>query len=254
MIKAVLIDLDNTLLETQALYTAAEGDLAQFILALSPAEPQGVAEEIQRRKLVLFDQYGYDPEMLPKAFEQALVHFVPAATDDDILEARRLGRRIFEQEARLKDGVEEAVHELADNFALYLVTVGDETVQRSRIATLPFRDAFRDTFIVPDKNEQTYVSVLARCECAPHEAVMIGDSLKSDIIPAAAAGLTAIHIPGDNWHGREMQGLELPPERVVTYRTLREATNSLVIAQAKDAPLFTPKAPLARRPPFRPGY
>jgi putative hydrolase of the HAD superfamily len=250
MIKAVLIDLDNTLLETQALYTAAEADLQRLIEARSGAPGDTVALEIQRRKLALFEHYGYDPAMLPRAYEEALTAFVPAASGEDLLHARRLGFRIFEEEARLKEGVEESIRLLAEKFILYIVTVGDDAVQRKRIDTLPFRDLFAGLFIVPDKNADTYRGVLQRGNHAPEEAVMIGDSLKSDIIPAVEAGLTAIHIPGDNWAGHEMQGLEPPRERVVRRRSLREAVDYL-LSPAPERP--APKAPLRRRAP-RPGF
>jgi putative hydrolase of the HAD superfamily len=253
MIKAVLLDLDNTLLNTQELYMAAEADLARLIMSLAKADPADVADEIQRRKLTLFDVYGYDPGMLPQAFEEALIKFAPAASAENILQARSLGRRIFEEEAEIKEGAEDALRRLSGSFALYLVTVGDEETQQRRIASLSCADVFRDKFIVADKTAETYLMVLSRSECAPHEAVMIGDSLKSDIIPAVDAGLMAIHIPANNWHGREMQGYELPQERAVTHRTLREAVDFLVSLQGPPpAPDRLPQHRGNRGP--RPGY
>lgn len=255
MIRVVLLDLDNTLLNTQELYVAAEADLARLILARAPADPSDVADEIQRRKLTLFDVYGYDPAMLPQAFEEALINFVPAASSDDILQARGLGRRIFEEEAEIKEGAEEALRRLSGNFALYLVTVGDEETQQKRIATLSCGALFRETFIVADKTPETYQMVLSRSECAPDDAVMIGDSLKSDIIPAVQAGLKAIHIPANNWHGREMQGYELPAERAVTYLSLRDAVDFLMSLQgAEQAPAPRKTPPPRRNGGPRPGY
>lgn len=255
MIKAVLLDLDNTLLNTQELYVAAEADLARLILARAKADPAEVADEIQQRKLTLFEVYGYDPAMLPQAFEEALVNFVPAASSDDILRARDLGRRIFEEEAEIKAGAEDALRRLSGNFQLYLVTVGDEETQQRRIAALRCSDVFREMFIVADKTPETYRMVLRRGECAPDEAVMIGDSLKSDIIPAVEAGLTAIHIPAVNWHGREMQGYELPPERAVAYASLHEAVDFLMSLQdAEPAPDLMKTPPPRRSRGPRPGY
>ncbi len=247
MIKTVLIDLDNTLLETQALYSAAEARLQDYILARVAADPRAVAGEIQRRKLALFEEYGYDPAMLPRAYEETLVHFVPAANDNDILAARSFGLHIFEAEARLKDGAEEAIRRLSEHFTLCIVTVGDDMVQRRRIDALPFRDVFRELFIVPEKKPQTYASVLARLDCSPGEAVMIGDSLMSDIIPAVEAGLTAIHIPTENWTERETQGLELPKGRVALHASLSDAADFLVAARG-DHFAVKPKARLRRAP------
>ncbi|MEZ0225589.1 MAG: HAD family hydrolase [Alphaproteobacteria bacterium] len=249
----MLLDLDNTLLNTQELYVAAEADLARLILARADADPKVVADEIQRRKLKLFDVYGYNPAMLPQAFEEALVRFVPAASSDDILQARGLGRRIFEEEAEIKEGAEEALRLLAPHFALYLVTVGDEETQQRRIATLPCSELFLEKFIVADKTPDTYSMVLSRGKYAPEEAVMIGDSLKSDIIPAVKAGLTAIHIPANNWHGREMQGFDLPAERAVMRPSLRAAVDFLMAQQnigPAPAKTFFPRQ--SRGP--RPGY
>ena len=78
------------------------------------------------------------------------------------------------------------------------------------VAALPFRHLFRDVFVVEDKNAGVYAAALAKTGLKGEDAVMIGDSLKSDIIPARKNGMEAIHVAALNWHGREMAGQTLP--------------------------------------------
>jgi putative hydrolase of the HAD superfamily len=190
--------------------------------------------------------------MLPHAFEDTLLRFVPDATLEETLAARRLAERVYEEEARIKDGVIEALGLLADHFALYLVTVGDEAVQRRRIETLPCRELFSDMIIVSDKTTEVYRSVLERGPFQPGEAVMIGDSLRSDVLPALEAGLFAVHIPADNWRAREMQGVEIPGERFARHGSLLEAARFLT-GQQVPAPRAISDAPAKPRNDGRTG-
>ncbi len=224
--KAVFIDMDNTLIETQNLYEDAHTALIAFIYTLGPFEQDEVLQTVRKREVALFDTYGYGREMLPHAFEDTLRHYVPDAQAAELKQVRDMAESVYTRTATVKDGVPEALEKLARTHTLYLVTVGDESVQTPRIDALPFRDLFENTFIVSAKNVEAYKTVLAHTGVVAKDATMIGDSLASDIVPALESGMAAIYVPAQNWHGREMAGQTLP-DRAVVKKSFAEAVDFL---------------------------
>lgn len=212
MVKAVFLDMDNTLIETQQIYIDAENRFADFML--SCGVQHGAADIVARlhaRMIELFDQYAYGKEMLPQSYEDVLKEYVPDATAAEAAHARAIANDVYATEAKIKPGAGDALKALAAaGFDLYLITVGDADVQNFRVAALPFRQMFKQIFVVDDKNAEVYADALGRAGLKGEDAVMIGDSLKSDIIPARQNGMQAIHVPAINWHGREMAGQTLP--------------------------------------------
>ncbi len=226
MVKAVLIDLDDTLIETQALYIDGLARLTRVIQAHRYTTDKDIRTFCLQRLVDLFPTHGYSAAALPQGFEDTLRHFIPEASPSDIKAARDIAADVFTRTATLKDGAAEAIAMLAQHFPLHLVTAGDEAVQRHRIGALPFREMFNSVTIVPDKTEQTYRDVLKVIGASAAETVMIGDSLKSDIIPATSAGLQAIFIETSNFKKLEMQGQNLPP-KALQKSSLMEAARFL---------------------------
>lgn len=250
MVKAILIDMDNTLIETQLLYAEAHLGLARFIAGLAPHDIDAVVAVTKKNEVALFAQYGYGAELLPQAFELTLKHYVSDATPDEIRYARELAMTVFRTEAQLKEGVAEAIECLADHFPLYLVTVGDDKVQNDRIAALPFRHLFAGTFVVSEKDVAAYERVLEAIALEPHETIMIGDSIRSDIIPTVTLGMSAIYIEADNWHAHEAQGHGLPTERVIRHVHLLDAAEDVIRTYIMNNK--APEAPKPQTPPFAP--
>jgi len=212
VVKAVFLDMDNTLIETQQIYIDAENRFADFMLTCGVHEKsQDVVERLRARQIELFDGYGYGKELLPQAYEDVLKEYVPDADAGETAHVRDMAYNVYRTEAKIKAGAPEALAALAQaGFDLYLITVGDLDVQKNRVDALPFKSLFREVFVVEDKNPQVYAQALAKAGLKGEETVMIGDSLKSDISPARKNGMEAIHVPAVNWHGREMAGQGFP--------------------------------------------
>lgn len=239
--KAVFVDMDNTLIETQALYDAARDDLVGYIYGCGPFEEAGIAQTLSDRLIARFDVHGYGREVLPQAFEDTLRHYVPDARPDEVRKVQDMAQKVYDTVAKVKDGAAEALLRLASRFTLYLVTVGDETVQQPRIDALPFKDLFAKTFIVATKNTDTYKRILAETGVKAEDATMIGDSLASDINPAKNAGMAAIYVPAQNWHAREMAGQSIPDD-VPVQETILQAAALLAPQDNKK-----PAAPFSSR-------
>ena len=95
----------------------------------------------------------------------------------------------------LLKGVGEALGPLSERGKLVLVTKGDLFHQESKLAASGLGDRFSGVEIVSEKTPEVYRRIFARYGAAPFEAVMVGNSLRSDVLPALEAGAFAVHIP-----------------------------------------------------------
>lgn len=230
MTKALFIDMDNTLIETTALYDAGAEELARLINRFTEAPLDDVRACINARQEEAHKTLGYSAAMLPQAYENTLRHYLPDASHDHVLEARQAAWDVLTANAEIKQGVAQDLQRLASHYRLYLVTVGDPAVQSRRVDYLPFKPLFKDIFIVSEKTETTYASILKKLKLKPAETVMIGDSLVCDIVPTVAVGMRAIYIPASGWQAGE-KNASLPSNGVHVCVTFNQAAAVLVNAK-----------------------
>ncbi len=127
------------------------------------------------------------------------------------------GRALLAHPVELFDGVEETLERLADIGPLVLVTKGDLLHQESKLAASGLGDLFSGIEIVSDKKVDTFRTLFARHGIAPEQAVMAGDSMRSDILPALEAGAWAAFIPQEGaWSHERAQ----PPIGAARYTQL----------------------------------
>jgi putative hydrolase of the HAD superfamily len=105
------------------------------------------------------------------------------------------GREMLVHPVETLPGVDETLAELAENYRLVLVTKGDLMDQERKLAASGLGELFAAVEIVSEKDRSTYDRVFARHGSGAAEAVMAGNSMKSDVLPAIEAGAWAAHIP-----------------------------------------------------------
>jgi putative hydrolase of the HAD superfamily len=113
------------------------------------------------------------------------------------------GRALLAHPVQLFDGVEDTLRTLAKMAPLVVVTKGDLLHQESKLAASGLGDLFSGIEIVSDKKVDTFRALFARLAVAPQEAVMAGDSMRSDILPALEAGAWAAFIPQEGGWSHE---------------------------------------------------
>jgi putative hydrolase of the HAD superfamily len=106
-----------------------------------------------------------------------------------------LGQEMLAHPVELLDGVAPVVAALARTHELLLITKGDLRDQRRKVAKSGLAAHFRAIEIVPEKDEAVYAEILRRHGIAPAEFLMVGNSLKSDILPVLALGGAGVHVP-----------------------------------------------------------
>ena len=207
--QTLLIDADDTLWENNIYFERA---IARFISFLNHHEysPQQVREILNRveHESILTHGYGLHSfaHSLVETFERLSVEPLTPELHKTI---QSFAHTIAEHPIEMLPGVPETLQYLAGRHHLILVTKGALAEQSSKVERSGLKTYFSAVEIVSEKDTATYSSITAKYQLAPDSTWMIGNSPKSDINPALAAGLNAVFIPHD--HTWVLEHEELAP-------------------------------------------
>ena len=193
-IDLICLDADDTLWHNEKHFGVT---LEAFQHIVAPFDEAGVAratlDKIQIRNLAL---YGYGAKSFTLSMiETALEIGGERMPGDAVARILAAGRELLAHPVELLPGIEDALDALADRARLVLVTKGDLLHQETKLAASGLGERFSGIEIVSDKNADTFRRVFDRHAVAPEQALMAGDSMRSDILPALSAGAFAAHIP-----------------------------------------------------------
>lgn len=193
-ITTIGFDADDTLWQNLSFYRLTE-DRFQALLA-DYAEPERLGSallETERRNLKRygFGIKGFTLSMIETALDVTEGR-APGAVIAKIIEA---GREMLAHPVELLPYAREAIEALHGRHRLVLITKGDLFDQERKIAASGLGELFDGVEIVSDKNDGTYRRIFQRYGDSPEQAVMVGNSLKSDIVPAIAAGSFGVFVP-----------------------------------------------------------
>ena len=190
----IAFDADDTLWHNEPIFELTQERVAELLADWVPADELGEKlTQTERRNLRLF---GYGAKGFTLALMETALEVsdskVPGSVLRQILDA---GKAMIEHPVELLPGVVQTIDRLAGEHPLLLITKGELFHQESKIARSGLADRFAGIEIVSEKDEETYRKVLERYEIAAERFVMIGNSVKSDILPVLAIGGNAIHVP-----------------------------------------------------------
>jgi putative hydrolase of the HAD superfamily len=187
-------DADDTLWQNEQFFRMTEERFRALLAGHMDAEQLGARLlEAEKRNL---DRYGFGIKGFMLSMIETAIEVsggdVPASTIGDIL---GLGREMLAHPVETLPGVRETLQELADSHRLVLITKGDLFDQERKLAASGLGELFDAVEIVSDKKADTYRRIFARHGDGPERAMMIGNSLKSDVVPAIEAGGWGIYVP-----------------------------------------------------------
>ena len=197
------LDADDTLWHNESIFRMTQARFRD--LMADHAEPDFLDSrlaEVERRNLAL---YGYGV----KGFTLSLIETAMDITGGQppgriIAEILAAGREMLSHPVEPLPGVPEALAALVEDYRLVLITKGDLLHQEQKLAASGLGDLFAAVEIVSEKDASTYERVFARHGTGAAEAVMAGNSLRSDVLPALDAGAWAAHIPYEITWAHEM--------------------------------------------------
>lgn len=194
---AIAFDGDDTLWHNESLFSMTQERFRAVLTAhaggMAPADLDRRLLEAETRNLRYFGYgiKGFVLSMIETAVE-VTEGSIPARDIRDLID---FGKAMLEHPVELLDGVAEVVGRLAAERPLLLITKGDLFDQESKVARSGLADHFRAVEVVSEKDPATYARVLARHGIAPARFLMVGNSVRSDILPVLALGAQAVHIP-----------------------------------------------------------
>jgi putative hydrolase of the HAD superfamily len=225
----IAFDADDTLWHNERFFRSTQ---ARFVeLLRDHAREDQLRERLlaaERRNLGRygFGVKGFVLSMIETAIEVSEAR-VPATAIGEIMD---LGREMLAHPIELLPGVEQAIAALSDEARLVLVTKGDLLDQERKLAQSGLGEAFEAVEIVSHKTAPVYAAIFARYAIRPDRAVMVGNSLKSDVLPVIEAGGWGVYVPSETtW---ELEHAE-PPEAHPRFRRI----DSLVALPAMVAEL-----------------
>jgi putative hydrolase of the HAD superfamily len=195
--QTLLFDADDTLWENNIYFERA---IAAFISYLDHRahSPEQVRKRLNACERATIAMYGYGLRSFRKSliacFEELADQPVTAEKHDRIA---TFVQSIAEQEIELLPGVAETIPELAERHRCILVTKGDPAEQSDKLERSGLRPHFASVEVLPEKHEDAYRVLATHHACDRQTTWMIGNSPKSDINPALAAGMNAVFIPHD---------------------------------------------------------
>ncbi len=215
------LDGDDTLWESETHFVTTTEKmsslLAQWIDSDAAVER---LIEVERRNLATlgFGVKAFALSMVETAIEVSNGE-VQAATISQIV---GWAKELMDHPVEVIQGVPEAVATLAERWPVVLVTKGDLLHQESKFARSGLEEYFSGVHIVSDKDHHTYARILAEHGMAPQDFVMVGNSMRSDVMPVVELGGKGIHIPHHyTWALEQVEESEVP-ERVTVLRSLGE--------------------------------
>ncbi len=187
-------DADDTLWHNEQFFRRTQERFTAMLAgqAKEGAIAQGLLEA-ERRNLSAygFGIKGFTLSMIETAIEVTRGQ-VSAATIAEILDA---GREMLSHPVEILPHVRETLESLAGAYRLVLITKGDLFDQERKLAQSGLADFFDAVEIVSDKHAETYARIFARHGDGPARSMMVGNSLKSDVLPAIEAGGWGAHVP-----------------------------------------------------------
>jgi putative hydrolase of the HAD superfamily len=193
---AIGFDADDTLWQHEHFYRLTEERFTALLADYAQAEDLAAKLlEAEKRNLALygFGVKGFTLSMIETAIE-VTKGAVPAATIREILHA---GRDMHAHPIETLPHARETLEALAGRYRIILITKGDLFDQERKLAQSGLGDFFDAVEIVSDKNDKTYERIFSRHADGARRAMMVGNSLKSDVVPAIMAGSWGVHIPHD---------------------------------------------------------
>ncbi len=207
----LLIDADDTLWENNIYFERAIASYIGFLnhRAYTPEEVRQALNQAERESILALG-YGLTSfaHSLVTCYERLTATIADAVTLGKI---RSFARSIADQEIELMPGVRELLPELAARHRLILMTKGDQAEQADKLARSGLARYFTAVEIVAEKNAAAYEAVVERHGCSRGATWMIGNSPKSDINPALAAGLHAVFVVHKDTWVLEHAELDAPP-------------------------------------------
>jgi len=193
-LKVIAFDADDTLFVNEPYFQETEG---KFCVMMSDyLSKQGLSQELFKIEVDNLSLYGYGIKGYTLSMIEAAMKISNNTLSVEVIgKIIDLGKELLQRPIELLDGVEETLKALQGKYKLIVATKGDLKDQQRKLHDSGLGIYFHHIEVMADKQEVNYEKLLKRLEIESKEFFMIGNSLKSDVLPVIGIGGYAVHIP-----------------------------------------------------------
>ena len=231
-ITTIGFDADDTLWHNETFFRLTHQRFAQL---LSDSDPDHLSERLEAAERRNLGHYGFGIKGFMLSMIETAIEVTEGRVEASVIaEILAAGREMLRHPVDLLPQARETVTALAADHRVVLITKGDLLDQERKLAQSGLGDLFHGVEIVSDKTTTMYQAAFARHGTGPQNAAMVGNSLKSDVLPALTAGAWGIHVPHDlTWSYERAE----PPIDAPRFRAISDlGALPTLIAELKNTP------------------
>lgn len=192
--RIIAFDADDTLWHNESFFQETENKFCQMFEDYLPQHT--VARELLQTEVKNIGLYGYGIKGFMLSMIETAIRITDKTIKVDAIETLiGYGQELLEKPVELIDGVEDVLKSLKGKYRLVLATKGDLLDQERKLKKSGLEHYFHHIEIMSEKKEHDFKKLIRHLDIHPGEFTMIGNSLKSDILPVLSMGGHAIHIP-----------------------------------------------------------
>ncbi|WP_298895461.1 HAD family hydrolase [uncultured Psychroserpens sp.] len=193
-IKVIGFDADDTLWVNETYFRDAELEFAKLMAPYETANK--IDQELFKKEMDNLSLYGYGVKGFVLSMVESAIELSNGSVSNDTIEKiLAIGKDMLNKPVELLDGVEETLKTLSLDYRLILVTKGDLLDQERKLEKSNLSSYFHHIEVLSDKKEMNYSKLLNHLDINPSEFLMVGNSLKSDILPLVNLKAKAVHVP-----------------------------------------------------------
>ena len=226
--KIIAFDADDTLFVNEPYFQEVEHKFC--VLMQDYLSIQGLSQELLKTEIENLPLYGYGIKgYILSMIEAAMKISNNTISLEVIAKIIEHGKELLQKPIELIDGVEETLKSLHGKYKLVVATKGDLKDQQSKLHRSGLGHYFHHIEVMSDKQEINYEKLLKRLEIEPKDFLMIGNSLKSDVLPVLAIGGFAVHIPFHTTWEHEKIDHKVEHQNFFEFKKISEVLNIVSI-------------------------
>lgn len=205
-IKIIAFDADDTLWHNEQFFREAENEFAALLEDYLPQHT--VLRELLKTEINNIGLYGYGIKAFMLSMVETALRISDGKLPNDAIERiLHIGKLQLQKPVELLDGIERVLNEISQRFRLVLATKGDLLDQERKLRKSGLEKYFHHIEIMSEKKEDDYAKLIKHLDIKPSEFLMVGNSIKSDMLPVLKLGGYGIHIPyHTTWEHERVEG------------------------------------------------
>ena len=228
-LKVIAFDADDTLWVNEPYFRETEELFCNMLEDFLPHHSTN--KELYKTEIGNLDLLGYGSKSFIISMIETALNITQGSINQDMIQRIiDLGKEQLQKPVVLLEGVEEVLSSLYGKIRLVMATKGELKEQEAKLIKSGLEHYFHHIEIVSEKNEQSYEKLINHLDVKPEEFLMIGNSVKSDILPVLSLGGNAIHVPYHTTWEFERVDIKIENSRFNHVEKMKDILNLLTIS------------------------